>query len=295
MTDSNSGHRQLAVRCAPELLEIYRPGQAAPLLVQRAQPDRRPYIHPILSPDGSGVLTEDAPAHHPWQHGLYVGLNDVNGIGFWTEGLTPKAAHDGSFHPLPLTGAEVAGNQVSWRVRTEWRDPQGELMLTDEQAWTFTDLGDRYELDLAWRLDAAIDLLFGQYAYGGLFVRMPYRKELGGSALTSEGAGAKEAEGQRARWVAVQMPAAGEHGTSGAGTGAGGIAVMDHPSNPEHPVPWRVDGELGFSPSCCIAGSWKLQQGESRRFQHRVLVFSGGINKELIEVSWNHYSGRVHI
>ena len=57
------------------------------LLVQNARADHRPFIHPIVAPDGDGILTENAPPHHPWQHGLYVGLNDVDGVGFWTEGL----------------------------------------------------------------------------------------------------------------------------------------------------------------------------------------------------------------
>lgn len=66
-------------------LAIARSPLTTPLLVQQARPHHRPYIHPILAPDGCGVLTEDAPPHHPWQHGLYVGLNDVNGVGFWMD------------------------------------------------------------------------------------------------------------------------------------------------------------------------------------------------------------------
>lgn len=66
-------------------LAIARSPLTTPLLVQQARPHHRPYIHPILALDGCGVLTEDAPPHHPWQHGLYVGLNDVNGVGFWMD------------------------------------------------------------------------------------------------------------------------------------------------------------------------------------------------------------------
>jgi hypothetical protein len=56
-----------------------------PVLVQEAPEQGRPYIHPLHAPKGGGILTENAPGHHPWQHGLYVGLNDVTGLKVWAE------------------------------------------------------------------------------------------------------------------------------------------------------------------------------------------------------------------
>ena len=69
-------------------------------------------------------------------------------------------------------------------------------MLTETQTWCFTHHGDTYDMDLYWSLSAAIDLSFGQYAYGGIFLRMPYKKELGGEAVNSQGQINKQAEGQ---------------------------------------------------------------------------------------------------
>src|SRR5688500_11279453 len=167
-------------------VEIYRAAAALaaaaeparPILVQHAARDRRPYIHPIVAPDGrGGELTEDAPPHHPWQHGLYVGLNDVNGVGFWTEGLhATNAPTDGTIHPhLASASVDPDGRAASWRVASEWRGPDGGTILEDAQSWTLLDRGDAYALDLSWRLRAAggADVRFGQYAYGGLFLRMP--------------------------------------------------------------------------------------------------------------------------
>ncbi|GGD83380.1 PmoA family protein [Paenibacillus nasutitermitis] len=272
-----------AVSSAYEI-RIYRQDGSSPILVQQAEAGKRPFIHPIAAPDGAGILTEDAPPHHPWQHGLYVGLNDVNGSGFWKEKLGGNREHDGTFHPRLLEEAAVEGSRASWTVTTDWRDRSGQPLLVEQQCWTLHDLGDRYELDMEWTLRAETDITFGQYAYGGLFLRMPYREETGGSALNSEGLNAAEAEGKRARWVAVQMPIAGRLNDAG-------IAFMDHPGNVEHPVPWRVDHQLGISPSCCIAGDWHLKRGESRTFRFRVYVFCGDISIPAIEDSWNHYTG----
>src|SRR5687768_15590496 len=49
------------------------------LLTQHVNSNIRPYIHPIVAPDGKGVLTEFSPAHHKHQTGLYWGLKKVNG------------------------------------------------------------------------------------------------------------------------------------------------------------------------------------------------------------------------
>lgn len=260
-------------------LTIARAPDAEPLLIQHARPHYRPYIHPILAPDGRGVLTEDAPPHHPWQHGLYVGLNDVNGVGFWTEGLR-GSPQDGAFHPHPLTKPLVDQNRVAWSVVTDWCAPTASRLLTENQRWSFQDGGNHYLLTLDWTLTAATDLTFGRYAYGGLFLRMPYRKEVGGEAVNSDGFTNSAAEGQRACWVAVTMPLADR------GEAWAGMAIFDHPANPRFPTPWRVDNQLGISPSPCIAGPWQLPQGATATWRYGLFIFGGRTDIAAVENHW---------
>ncbi len=59
-------------------IAVLRP-DGKPVLTQMAKKDERPYIHPIIAPDGNGVLTEYRPEHHPHQTGIYWGLKLVNG------------------------------------------------------------------------------------------------------------------------------------------------------------------------------------------------------------------------
>lgn len=264
----------------PRRLELRREGEQTPLLVQNASEHQRPFIHPWQAPDGDGTLTENVPPHHPWQHGLYVGLNDVNGVGFWAEGKT-----DGTFHPLPLAPATIEGNIATWEVVTEWRDPEGQTLLTETQAWRLSDLGSRTQLDIEWTLTAAVTLTFGKYAYGGLFLRMPWRPDANGVVLTSEGhTDSSTADQQRARWVAIAMALPDrENGTAG-------IAMLDHPGNPEHPAPWRVDGQLGVVPSRCIAGSWQLGAGAATVNRYRLLSFVGAPMLPRIESTWRDFA-----
>ncbi|WJH34930.1 PmoA family protein [Paenibacillus sp. CC-CFT747] len=213
------------------------------MLTQHAHPNRRPYLHPIVAPDGRGVLTEDAPAHHPWQHGLYVGLNQVNNWGFWTEGVT-NSPNDGTFHPEGISDIQLADDEAGWVVKTALCEPAGDRLLTERQSWSLRDRNTVYELDLEWTLTAEKAITFGSYSYGGLFLRMPYRQDQGGSFLSSNGLSKEEADGQRARWAAVSMPVEGRGDYAG-------MAILDHAENEEHPSP----GEW--------MGSWASHQADA--------------------------------
>lgn len=249
------------------------------LLTHRLHPDQRPSIHPILAPDGVGVLTEDAPAHHPWQHGLYTGFNLVNGIGFWRE-----EAGDGSFHPTLAGPPSADRDGARWSLETRWAAPDGAPLLTEGQDWRLTDFGAAFELELDWALRAEVDLVIGQFMAGGFFLRMPFAPERGGLAVNSEGQENGAAERRRARWVAVAMPIVGRAGWAG-------MAILDHPTNPAHPVTWRVDDQLGVSPSRVIAGSWQIAAGAVERYRYRVVVFGGTVDRGAIEARWQAFAG----
>jgi hypothetical protein len=271
-------------------IEIFREREPIrPVVVQHAAADRRPFIHPIVAPDGRGELTEDAPPHHPWQHGLYVGLNDVNGVGFWTEGLLPtNAPTDGTIHPqFAWASVHPDGSAATWHIASDWRGPDGATILEEAQSWTLHDRGDAYVLDLAWRLRAAggADIRFGRYAYGGLFLRMPFRRETGGRVVDSEGRVNAASEQRRARWVAVSMSVPGR-----APDDPVGVAILDHPANAGHPTPWRVDHELGIGPARCIAGPWTLGAGASATSRYRLLVHTGPTDPDAVEAEWRAFT-----
>ena len=272
-------HLQVESSRDNQLVEIRR-GNGTPLLTHRIQANQRPSIHPIHAPDGNGILTEDAPSHHPWQHGLYTGFNLVNGIGFWKE-----LEDDGTFHPVLLGSPQVDGSTARWALRTIWRAPDGTDLIDERQEWTLVDEGTSFDLEIAWSLAALTDVEIGQYMAGGLFLRMPYTAEKGGLAVNSEGQVNGDAEKERARWVAVSMPIDGREDWCG-------VAIMDHPGNPAHPVTWRVDNELGISPSRCIAESWTIPEGRTEEYRFRLHTFHGPIDAEAIDVRWHRFAAR---
>jgi hypothetical protein len=85
----------------------------------------------------------------------------------------------------------------------------------------------------------------------------------------------KEEEGKRARWVDVGMEIEGRSDWAH-------IALLDHPANPDHPVPWRVDANLGIVPSRSRLGDWRIAKDETARARYRLIVYTGTINRDLI-------------
>lgn len=155
--------------------------------------------------------------------------------------------------------------------------------MEETQTWRLCDAGAHCELELDWTLRGLRAITFRQYPYGGLFVHMPYRAEVGGTVRTSQGMGFPQAEGQPARWVALCMPLPGRRGKAG-------VAMLDHPGNPGHPVPWRVDHQLGIAPSRCIGGAWHLREGESTTSCYRLYLSCGATDPQAVEAQWRAFA-----
>src|SRR5437016_1306002 len=81
-------------------------------------PKLRPYLHPLRDASGRVVLTEDKPADHPWQHGIFTGFHRVNGFNYWKE-------DEGQQHFVRLLDLTETADAVSWRALVEFGAPNG--------------------------------------------------------------------------------------------------------------------------------------------------------------------------
>jgi len=266
---------KLDVREVEGRVALHRAGEDRPRVVQNARPDTRPFLHPIVAPDGRGVLTEESPGHHKHQTGLYVGLLKVNGRDYFHN----RGAD--YYRRTALEPGKADANRASWTVGYDWLGPEKAVILAESQRWTLVDQGTSYVLDLDWTAQAAVDVTVARHDYGGLFLRMPWRKE--GEAVNSEGQKNGAAEGKRARWVDVGMPIEGRPDW-------GHIAILDHKTNPEHPIPWRVDGQLGVGPARSRVGDWTIKKGDGVRFRYRFLVYTGAGAPEKVEAEWQSFT-----
>lgn len=255
---------------------MFRAGGKAPVLVQNAKTGIRPYIHPVMPPDGRGPITEFSPAHHRHQTGLYWGLKQVNGRDYfmnWKEDYWRKVAAD---------ILEPHGAKVTWRTVYDLLDACGNAIMTETQVWSFQERGDKFVLDLEWSGEAATDITIGKFYVGGLFLRMPWREDTEGQVINGHGQRNGDAEGQRAVWNDIGIRIDGRDDPAH-------IAILDHPDNHDFPVAWRVDHELGVGPSRQILGDWSIPKGGREVIRYRLLIYTGAFSPRDIADRWKEY------
>jgi hypothetical protein len=262
---------------ATNTISVYRDKVAEPILTQNAKPEMRPYLHPIVPPDGKGVLTEYSPGHHPHQTGLYWGFTRVNGRDYFHN---PSNGYWRRVSSKPIV---AKGESVKWSTVYHLLDAAGQPILAETQVWTMRDSGDRYMLDLEWTGEGLVDITVGKYDYGGLFLRMPWRDGMEGAAFNSNGKRNNEATGQTASWVDVGIKLDGRSDQAH-------IAILDHPKNSGHPLPWRVDAQLGVGPCRAITGDWTIAKGKSETIRHQFFIYCGEFKAGTINEAWEKYS-----
>lgn len=254
---------------------------AAPLLTQNAAADFRPYLHPIMAPDGKGELTQFSPGHHKHQTGLYWGLTRVNGRDYFHN---PK----GDFWKrVSAEVLKVEGEQVSWRTVYEMLDAAGAVTMTETQTWTMAinPEGQAF-LDLEWNGKAGEkDVTISKYDYGGLFLRMPWEKGKRAQVITGARHADQQAEGKRAMWLDIGMEIAGR-------ADDGHFAIFDHPQNDGYPNAWRVDNQFGVGPSRARQGDWSIGAGKDKKFRHRFVIYTGKLDEKKISDQWMAWSGQ---
>jgi hypothetical protein len=81
-----------------------------------------------------------------------------------------------------------------------------------------------------------------------------------------------------------------------------GVAILDHPANPHHPVRWhaRAYGLFAANPFGLAAftgdksqdGSITIEPGQSLRFRYRIIVHGGDVKSAKIADEWTRYTSK---
>ena len=273
-----AAHLTLRQDAATHTISVYRDNVAAPILTQNAKPDFRPYLHPIVSPDGKSVLTEFSPGHHKHQTGLYWGLTRLNGRDYFHN------PSNGYWRRISSAPVVAQGSEVKWTTTYHLLDAAGKAIMAETQLWTMQDKVESYVLELEWTGEAIADLTISEYAYGGLFLRMPWRTGMEASVVNNARQRDARANGQRAVWADVGLKLDGRDDQAH-------IAILDHPKNDGYPTPWRVDRQFGIGPSRAVLGDWKIAQGKSATYRHQFIIYTGNFNDLKVDEAWKDFSG----
>jgi hypothetical protein len=274
------GYAQFNIKQCPDqqCIEVYKNSIDKAVITHNLKDALRPFIHPVLPPDGKGIFTENEPAHHPHQNGIYWGLKKVNDRDYF---MNNKSDY---YRKVSSRVIQEKGDQVSWESVYLLLDSKGEAVLQETQTWRLRETDDRFLLDLRWEGKAIQSVFVDQFFVGGLFVRMPYSPDIKGRAVNALGeVNYAGAEGHRAIWVDIGMEIYGR-------ADWGHIAILDHPDNVVFPSPWRIDHQLGVGPSRQILGGYHIEQGTKTIEEYRMVIYGGELEHETLDRLWQEYT-----
>jgi hypothetical protein len=242
----------------------------------------KPRFYPLTAPcaqmgeiDGEDTvypksITDDSPPDHIWHRSLWYACGDLNGVDFYLEnGGEGRIVHQ-EFTDV-FSGPLFGG----FCERLRWVTPDGRELIDDQRSFMMYRLKGQIRM---FDLEAAFTALeepvtFGQTNENALpLIRVAdiIDEWDGGTITLADGTtGGKACFGKRSPWADCSGPLVrlgGEPETYG-------IAMLDHPSNHNHPNAWfaRSYGPLGTNLPF-FDGPLTLQPGETWRLKHRIIV-----------------------
>ncbi len=264
----------------------------------------RPYFYPVIGPNGKGMTrnfpmkkgVEGEETDHMHHRGVWFGHRAVNGSNFW--GDTPdsgRIVHKG-FHRLTFNKKEG-----SFSTSNDWIAKTGETVCTDERIVRIYNHPKFRMMDITLTIKASHgDVVLMDEKDGGMATRLPHtmkvirrdKKPVEGHILMSDGSTDAEAWGKRAKWCYSYGPVEGEQA---------GVAIFDHPGNPNHPTWWhaRTYGLIAANAfgkghfeklSDKHAGDVRIASGESLTFKYRLIWNEGQLSKEQLDAEFRKFA-----
>ena len=244
-----------------------------------AHDSAKPFFHPVSPPNGP-VLTQNAPPDHPWHHGLWFSWKYINKVNYWEENRRTKRAEGlTEWKDVKLRKTED-GVEIS--LKLTYHPPNQSALLEESRSMkVYLPLAkELYRIDWCSRFkvgDKPIVLdrtplpgephgkFYGGYA--GLSVRFTGAMK---DIVVTDVNGNISLSSGRYRGRSPAMDYSGRINGQNAG-----IAILDHPSNPNAPTPWYVictNRMHYFSPAIICYGPMKLSAGAEFMLRYRIVV-----------------------
>lgn len=257
---------------------------------------RSGFIHPLNTPLGHALTRINAPDHYhhwglwnPWTHVRFE--NEV--VDFWNLKDRKGTVRFSGFNTIE-SGSVYAGFSALHEHVVFKKDGTEKTAINEVQTVKIYKAQPNdayYILDITSQLSCAgpAPVLLLEYRYGGLGIRATEQWDNKNSTtLTSEGKDRKGADGSMARWCVAQ---------GALGNDFGGLEMMSHPVNYNHPEPLRVwpenmngrgDVFLNFSPT--KNKDWLLVPGKSYLLKYRFLIFDNKLSMQQAEEAWQSFA-----
>lgn len=253
---------------------------------------RSGFIHPLNTPSGkrlTRIQPEDHYHHYgiwnPWTHTLVEG----DTIDFWNLNKGEGTVRFSKL--LNKSSGPVYSEFEVLHEHVVLQNNSSKVVLNEVQKIKTMPLNDnKYLVDIVIDYECVSNEPFKiiEYRYGGFGWRTTEEWDNQNSTvLSSEGMTRKDADGSVARWVIVQ----GQLGDDN-----GGVLLLSHPDNFNHPEPLRVwpenqygRGDLFVNFATTKNTDWTLSPGENYTLRYQLIVFDGTITSSTAEKYWSNY------
>jgi hypothetical protein len=249
---------------------------------------RSGFIHPLQTPGGR-VVTDDFPADHLHQHGVFLAWVNAefegHDVDFWNQakGLGTVAHQEVLWM---VNGPVFAEFAVRLTHQDLTRPARPAKVLEEDWLVRVYDRDDVFLIDLESRQRCATDqpLQLREYHYGGLAFRgsSQWLGQPESNFLTSEGKSRDDGNHTRPRWTDCFGRVDGD---------VCGVAVLQHPQNFRYPQPVRLHPEKPyFVYSPMVDGAFSIEPGREYHSRYRYVVHDARPDAHLLDAAWSAYA-----
>ena len=245
----------------------------------------RPFLFPVNGPGGRSVTRMGHP-HDPTGHShhnsIWFSHHDVDGVSFWEDKGKGRVLHR---RILSFDDGEESASLVALNA---WTTEDSTVLMNERRRITARSLPEgEWLLAIDVELNAARgQVRLGKTPFGLLGLRMA--KTIGvndGGGMIRNSAGAvneKEVFWKPARWVDYSGPITP--------TATEGIALLDHPKNPNHPSTFHVRNDGWMGASFTFSDARVIKRDEPLTLRYGFYVHRGLNVTHAIESRWEEFS-----
>ena len=249
----------------------------------------RPFWYPIAGPAGHTLTRMGHPRDpitHSHHNSVWISHNDVGGVSFWADRGSPPP---GRIVHQSIEEFEDGPASAWMLTRNAWQGPDGKTLMQERRRAEVRPLeGGRWLMLVDLQFEAAGDkpVVLGKTPFGMIGVRMAKTigvHDGGGRILNSEGqVNEKQVFRRPARWVDYSGPVTPRV--------RGGIALLDHPGNPDHPTPFHVREDGWMGASLTLNRPWTIEPGKPLRLRYGLWVHDGVPKADEVEQPWKAFA-----